>query len=209
MGHSGLEKEGELHASPYCGGSVATCPFYYHSRARRHWLRGDERHTNQNYLVGHRICRAHARAHLFRGYRQPVLPERPSGAVFGSPHIFFHLLQYHAGKRNPSYSGETVARDPRSVALDVYILIEGHYFYIDIQEKTTRESGLFLYTSNMNPPNIDQAYDEAVAQVLSSVQEELREITAEAEAITAGAQEVEEKNALAALRDRLFGTSHE
>ena len=61
----------------------------------------------------------------------------------------------------------------------------------------------------MNPPNIDQAYDEAVAQVLSSVQEELREITAEAEAITAGAQEVEEKNALAALRDRLFGTSHE
>lgn len=61
----------------------------------------------------------------------------------------------------------------------------------------------------MNPPNIDQAYDEAVAQVLSSVQEELREITAEAETIIAGAQEVEEKNALAALRDRLFGTSHE
>lgn len=61
----------------------------------------------------------------------------------------------------------------------------------------------------MNPPNIDQAYDEAVAQVLSSVKDELREITAEAEAITADAQEVEEKNALAALRDRLFGTSHE
>ncbi len=61
----------------------------------------------------------------------------------------------------------------------------------------------------MNPPNIDQAYDEAVAQVLASVHEELQDITAKAEVIKADAQEVEEKNALAALRDRLFGTSHE
>lgn len=61
----------------------------------------------------------------------------------------------------------------------------------------------------MNSSQIDQAYDEAVAQVLASVEGELQDITTRAQAITASAKEAEETNALTALRDRLFGTSHE